>query len=226
VVIRHRLRAQQHHGTLEAIIGVTQLPAIVTDGDLEVFGKRGDGTTAACTRTATSTSDNAIDIARTRRPRERRRSTRRADVGGVSGLLPTLTVPAASAAAHQQGRLRPGQDAMVRIGHQRRAVRRPWLRTPATRWGWTFEGVVGVSGDWRVQGNNLHDGTYYVEGDASMSGSPGTAGTPISLSIIAEGNIDISGNPDIQPDAPELLFVTDFDLQISGGLATPIDWVP
>jgi hypothetical protein len=92
----------------------------------------------------------------------------------------------------------------------------------AASFGWTFIGILGVTGDWRVAGNNLQNGTYYVEGTARMSGSPGSGAVPKSLTIIAEGNIDISGNPDVQPDTPELLFVTNGDLQISGGLATPI----
>ena len=38
------------------------------------------------------------------------------------------------------------------------------------------------------------------------------------MTIIAEGSIVISGNPDLQPQAPELLFVTDGDLMITGNV--------
>ena len=81
---------------------------------------------------------------------------------------------------------------------------------------------MGKGTAWNVAGNTLRSGTYYVKGHARMTGSPGSPVAPKSLSVIAEGNIDISGNPDVQPDAPELLFVTNMDLSISGGLATPI----
>jgi hypothetical protein len=84
--------------------------------------------------------------------------------------------------------------------------------------GWVFQGANG----WRISSNSAADGTYYVEGDATISGSPGTAANPLLISIIATGNIEISGNPDMRPDAPELLFVTDMDLKISGSLSQPI----
>ena len=74
-----------------------------------------------------------------------------------------------------------------------------------------------------MAGNTLMAGTYLVEGDAHVSGSPGTAASPIPLSIIATGSIEISGNPDLRPDAPEILFVTDGDLKISGGLTLPMN---
>jgi hypothetical protein len=40
----------------------------------------------------------------------------------------------------------------------------------------------------------------------------------VKLTIIAEGSIEISGNPKLTPDNVELLFVTDRDLKISGNL--------
>ena len=86
-------------------------------------------------------------------------------------------------------------------------------------YGWEPNGSAG----WKVAGNTLMAGTYYVEGDAHVSGSPGTAASPIPLSIIATGSIEISGNPDLRPDAPEILFVTDGDLKISGGLTLPMN---
>ena len=39
---------------------------------------------------------------------------------------------------------------------------------------------------------------------------------PAPISIIAEGSIEISGSPKLAPDTPELLFVTDQDLKITG----------
>jgi hypothetical protein len=56
-----------------------------------------------------------------------------------------------------------------------------------------------------------------------MSGNPGSAALPISCSIIATGSIDISGNPDLKPDAPEIMFVAGGDLKITGGLTLPFN---
>jgi len=74
------------------------------------------------------------------------------------------------------------------------------------------------SGEWSFNSTAPTAGTYYVEGDVAISGSPGSAASPVQISIIAEGSIDISGSPDVTSDTPELLFVTDGDLEISGGL--------
>jgi hypothetical protein len=49
-----------------------------------------------------------------------------------------------------------------------------------------------------------------------VSGSPGSTKNPAEVSIIAEGSIEISGSPKLAPDTPELLFVTDQDLKITG----------
>ena len=83
---------------------------------------------------------------------------------------------------------------------------------------WDFNSGAG---EWSFGGNNpVADGTYYVEGDVKISGSPGSQGNPAQVTIIAEGSIDISGSPDIIPDTLELLFVTDGDLEITGSVAT------
>jgi hypothetical protein len=81
--------------------------------------------------------------------------------------------------------------------------------------GWDFDSATG---EWSLGGTTPGAGTYYVEGDVRMTGSPGSDETPILLSIIAEGNIQISGSPKIAPDTAKLLFVTDKDLKITGSL--------
>ncbi len=86
-------------------------------------------------------------------------------------------------------------------------------------YGWEPDGAVG----WKLSGNTLAPGTYFVEGDAKMSGNPGSAAAPISCSIIATGSIEISGNPDLRPDAPEIMFVAGGDLKITGGLTMPFN---
>jgi type IV pilus assembly PilX-like protein len=78
---------------------------------------------------------------------------------------------------------------------------------------WDFD---STSGTWALNSNSFTAGTYYVEGHARVSGSPGSTKNPAEVSIIAEGSIEISGSPKLAPDTPELLFVTDQDLKITG----------
>ena len=84
-------------------------------------------------------------------------------------------------------------------------------------YGWVYD-----SPGWKLDGNTGTDGTYYVEGPATISGNPGSPGNPIALTIIAEDSIEISGNPNITPDTPELMFVTDGDLKISSTTVMPL----
>ena len=48
---------------------------------------------------------------------------------------------------------------------------------------------------WDLSGNSATDGFYYIEGDATISGNPGSPGTPWQVTIVATGHIEISGNP-------------------------------
>lgn len=89
------------------------------------------------------------------------------------------------------------------------------------RFGWVYD-----DGDqsWTMNLNSpTHpDGTFYAEGAASISGSPGSAADPVDLTLLAEGSIDISGAANVTPNSTELLFVTDGDLQITGNFNMPL----
>ena len=74
-------------------------------------------------------------------------------------------------------------------------------------YGWVYD-----SPGWKINSTGT-DGTYHVEGPATILGSPGS---PIALTVIAEDSIEISDNPTITPDTPGLMFVTDGDLKING----------
>ena len=87
-----------------------------------------------------------------------------------------------------------------------------------TGYGWEFN-----SPGWTISGNSAANGTFYVEGKATISGNPGTDAVPLQITLLAEGSIEIGGNPDITADTPEILFVTDGDLKISGSLDMPLD---
>lgn len=81
-------------------------------------------------------------------------------------------------------------------------------------YGWVYNPGVG----WSIPGNSAPAGTYYVEretgysqGKATVSGNPNS-----TVSIIAEGSIEISGNPQLTAETAGLLFVTDGDLKWGG----------
>ena len=80
-------------------------------------------------------------------------------------------------------------------------------------WGWRFAG-----GGWEMgAAGTPQNGTFYVETDVSISSNP-----TLSMTLIAEGSIDISGSPNLTAHTNELLFVTDGDLDISGGVDTDV----
>ena len=81
-------------------------------------------------------------------------------------------------------------------------------------YGWTFAGADG----WEISGEGATNTTFYVEGKAAIGGSGPSQ--VLQITVIAEGSIDISGNPSVTPNTPDLLFITDGDLEISGTAVT------
>lgn len=130
--------------------------------------------------------------------------------GSFGGGQPTVTVPAINAADYQYlatHRLTSGGEViLVSTG------------LPVAGTGWTFSG-----GNWTISGNSGVAGTYYVEGNAHISGNvngpaPGN-NDPLAMSIIATGSIQISGNPTLTPQNNALYqFITDGDLKMSGNV--------
>lgn len=73
---------------------------------------------------------------------------------------------------------------------------------------------------WQFSGNAGNvDGTYYFEGNATVTGSPGNP-DPWKTTLIATGDIKITGNPTIGADAAytvhDSLFIAGRDVQIKG----------
>src|SRR5688572_9235787 len=99
---------------------------------------------------------------------------------------------------------------------------------------WTFadpDGLLGPQmGTWTISGSSAPEGTFFVEGHVSISGSPkGPGNVAIPMTLISLGSIDVSGNPKLIPDAPpdaadptdpgnpeQFLFITDGDLKLGG----------
>ena len=86
-------------------------------------------------------------------------------------------------------------------------------KTTCNDWSWN-----SGAGEWVLNSSTVPAGTYYVEGNATISGSPGSKASPAVLSIVAEGSISITGSPKLAPHTTELLFVTDQDLKILGSI--------
>lgn len=83
-----------------------------------------------------------------------------------------------------------------------------WQRNSDSPVGWTFSGGTG------------YPGTYCVNGNAAITGSPSTGGAPLSMTVIATKSIDISGNPQIKADHPDgILLMAGSDVRIAGNLS-------
>lgn len=92
---------------------------------------------------------------------------------------------------------------------------RPQLSPGETYRGWTYTSTGGKA-KWDFGGSTGYDGTYYLEGNVGISGSPGSALSPWKTSIIATGDIQATGNPQISTHLKDTLFVAGLDIVISG----------
>ena len=203
----------------EAALALQQLPAVVTNGpltlaDLALVGGTFGGVHAngdlrldgspVVTRDATA-SGNVAGLAGA------------AVVGGtVAGSRPSMPLPAVRAAA-----FRTRADIVLTAGGILRTAGGAVLCDASAApnacadagHGW----VYGADG-WSVPGAMAPpEGTYYVETAVVISGSPGTTALPAKLTVIAEGNISITGPAVMEAATPGLLLVTDGDLLVTDG---------
>ena len=195
--------------TLEAIISPVELGALVVDGDLEVTGSVDIAGTSGDIH-----SNGDLEISGS------------ADISGYAtasgtytgtepgtGGAPEVDVPAVDPGdyKHYADFVLTSDGRMTNLAGTTMCTYS--VKTPCNNWNWDS----GTS-TWSIGSAAPTDGTYYVEGSVSVTGSPGNAKSPVHLTLIAEGSIDISGSPDLTADTPELLMVTGGDLEISGGL--------
>jgi Tfp pilus assembly protein PilX len=80
---------------------------------------------------------------------------------------------------------------------------------------WSFSGGV-----WSITGNSAPEGTFYVEGSVTISGSPkGPGNSNIAMSVIATGSIRITGSPKLKPhNTDKFQFITDGDFIMAGAV--------
>lgn len=204
---------------LEALISPVSLPAIVTNGDLTLHGNASiEGPAGSVHSNGSLTIDgNSVGVAgnvsstgelNCEDPCDQVDGT--ATEGATEIAVPPIH---ASDYFHWADFVLTSDGTMT---DQAGTLLCTWdSKTSCNNWDWN-----SASGTWTLNSNSVTAGTYYVEGHAVTSGSPGSAKSPAQISIIAEGSIEISGSPKLQPDTPELLFVTDQDLKITGTIDT------
>lgn len=213
--------------TLEAVLGLMSLPAVVTNGDLTISGNPViTGSSGGVHSNSNLDISGNPDIAQDATGSGTYSESGHPDVGGVTGGgTPVITVPPVRAIDHYT----QADFVLTSDGHVKdRATDAVLCDASADNnacsgaYSWVYNGNV-ASPEWRISGNTAVNGTFYVQGKAHISGSPGNGGAADpAITIIAEGDIEISGNPEFRPDTPELLFVTNGDLKISGTSETSL----
>jgi PilX N-terminal len=204
---------------LEALLSPRNLPAILTNGDLSLSGNASvEGSSGSVHANGGLTIDGdsvsvSGDVSSTG-TLDCEEPCDQVDGTATEGA-PEITVPAVHASEYldwadyilnDDGTMTDPSGAVLCVSTS---------TTSCNNWDWD-----SASRTWSINSNSVTAGTYYVEGHATVSGSPGSTKNPAEISIIAEGSIQISGSPKLAPDSPELLFVTDQDLKITGTIDT------
>lgn len=204
---------------LEAVISPIELPALVTNGDLDMSGNVTiDGTEGDVHSNGSLTiSGNSADVSGDASASGTLNCDDPCDQvdGTASGGAAPLPLPPVHASDYRSH----ADYILTSAGLMTQLDGTPIVDCSGggnpcrNDYGLTFNSGSVVT--WSFV-NSAVLGTYYVEGSADIAG-PGSAATPAQVSIIAEGSIHVGGNTYLTPDSPELLFVTDVDLDISGG---------
>jgi hypothetical protein len=205
---------------VEASIGLRRLPAVVTNGPLTVRDNARIGGAAGSVHAngdlalvgTPAISGNASSsgvVSRGGSP----------VVGGTAagGREPMPLPPVRAAAYRSQADFVLAASGVVRAADGSIVCDASSTPTACADAGvaWVRDGADG----WSLPDSTAPPaGTYYVEGDVSISGSPGTVAVPARLTVVAEGDITVSGDPVLAADAPGLLLVTDGDLLLTGAL--------
>jgi len=226
-----RAKGTAHDGTkvvLEALLAPAELGAIVSNGDLTINGNitvdgeagsvhaNGDLTTNGAGNSASISGDVTASGAYN------------GSLAGATGGQPVHRVPEIKASDYRvyadylltsTGLFKCDNSAGCTGGYAYNATIRD-CTAPPVNYCQSNYGIdwSAASSTWSFVNSNV-SGTYYVETDADISG-PGTAPSPVTLTVIAEGSIDVGGNTFLTPHTTELLFVTDVDLSLNGGGAS------
>ena len=210
--------------TLEAVVGPVILPAVISNGNMSIGGNAqivgANGSVHANGNLDMSGSSGTITNDCTSSGSF---SGAGSNCGGTAGGgRPNVTVPNIQASDYlAQATFILQSDGRIWRNSTSSIVCDASSNSNACRtagYGWMFS-----SGTWSLGSTEPPNGAYYVQGDVVTTGSPGSAGTPVVISIIAEGYVNISGSPDFRPFLPETFIVTNKDLEITGSLTQPIN---
>lgn len=84
--------------------------------------------------------------------------------------------------------------------------------------GWSY--TAGPPAEWQLSGNTFCNGTFYFEGSAKVTSSPGNNSNLWKTTLIATGDVVVTGNPTIGADANytvhDSLFIAGRDVKIQG----------
>lgn len=94
--------------------------------------------------------------------------------------------------------------------------------------GWGYD--AGPPVKWDIGDSCGFPGNYYIEGNVELGGNVGSAGSPFSATIIAEGYIETSGGPEIQnrqlaadpEEIQNIFFMAGTDIKMRGNPSTTI----
>jgi len=79
--------------------------------------------------------------------------------------------------------------------------------------------------EWRTYDVPINSGTYYSEGSIVINHDLGSPGSPLSLSLFAEGHIEVPATPNLSPaltsGGTSYAMVAGYDLGLSGNPANP-----
>lgn len=197
-------------------------PAILVDGDLTISGNislLGDQGNVHANGDMTL-NGNAADVEGDATASGTFTHNQNWEAGGeMGGGRPTINVPNVSAAEYEglaDYKISANSGGQIQIFARTGSA---WSTTAlctskCSAYGWTGSGST-----FSVAGSAVTAGTYYVEGNVSISGNPGKKGGAIALSLISTGSITISGTPKFTPEnESKIQFVTDQDLVISGNV--------
>jgi cytoskeletal protein CcmA (bactofilin family) len=209
--------------TLEATIGSEEIPALLVGGSLTLDDQSlVDGSQGDVHANGDLTVDGQTEISGDATATGLYSESGQATVGGVSGAgFEALSIPTIQAVDY-----RPNADfIMTADGRVTDPAGSPLCDASAVgdacadSYGWTFNGAVGGPGApgglWELTNAQHPGGTFYIEGEAEVSASPGSIANPIPLTVIAERSIDVSGRLNTVSDSQSLALVTDMDLRIT-----------
>ena len=202
--------------TLEATIGAEGLPALLVNGSLRTRGRPTIGGAGGSVHAnGNMRLFGAPRISGSATASGRYRASRRARVGGRSG---GGHAPAQVSAIQAEPRRQDADYIMGATGLVSDADGQVVCDASTNRnrcrneYGWTFNGAAG----WAYT-NRRHGGaTFYLETDARLPARLGSRASPIPLTLFAEGSIDVTGRPYLQPRTGGVVFLTNEDLRVRG----------